>query len=167
MTLTGTYCINGELTKCPDHTTSTDLSSTVSDCVPVQGYETNSATGAVAACGVGEFKPTVGDVACSLCTAGASTSGLGSTSEFDCLCSDGYFGPAGGPCVVCDIGYWCASGVENACPGNASTATTGKSVKSDCVCNPGLETHAGVSVRVGIMMQRMFVCRVSRRNQNA
>ena len=61
----------------------------------------------------------------------------GSSSGSDtCTCLAGFYGPAGGPCIQCPAGSYCASGQLSACP--AFTSSAAQSVLStDCKCMPG------------------------------
>eukprot|EP00961_Rhodomonas_salina_P292535 3933019-Rhodomonas_salina.1 len=145
----GQWCPGGAIVSlahaCPGHaTTSGTGASTLQECFCVAGYVND--TGTCIACPVDHYCPSGGGTLAA-CPAHSDTGSFaGATSATDCLCSEGYKGEAGGPCVACNT-------AENeVCPGGGagvlwcpphSTARAGAATVSDCECDPGFVGNDG------------------------
>jgi len=113
------------------------------------GY-TATNTSQCAACGAGTFKNATGNQACSACPADTVTvspevdpnapAAPPALARSDCLCGPGFSGPAGGPCAVCEAGFYCtgfgSGGGATQCDAHASSPA-GSDDDSDCVCVAG------------------------------
>ena len=102
-------------------------------------------------CGEGKFKDTIGNQACTSCPAITVTvspevnpndpAAPPATARTSCICGPGFFGPPGGPCAVCEAGFFCigfiSGGGASACYNEHALSPAGSADDSDCVCLPG------------------------------
>jgi len=137
-------------TQCHAHSVS-PLASTISaQCVCDLGFSSaNSAQ--CAACEEGTFKNTTCNQACTACVANTVTVSPNvnpndpiappATALSGCICGPGFFGPLGGPCALCEAGFFCQGfldcGSATACYNNNSLSVVGSTDDSDCICLPG------------------------------
>jgi len=137
-------------TQCHAHSVSPVASTVCAQCVCDLGY-TNAGIAQCGACGEGTFKNNTGNQACSACPANTVTV----SPEVDpnnpaappaialsgCICGPGFFGLLGGPCDVCEAGFFCTcfedDGSATACYEDHSLSVAGSSDDSDCICLPG------------------------------
>ena len=58
-----------------------------------------------------------------------------------CICGPGFFGPVGGPCAVCEAGFFCTGfeddGSATLCYDEHASSVAGSSDDSDCICVAG------------------------------
>ena len=96
------------------------------------GLGSNEEAACVAAAGY--YKQGTAGVACP-----ANTVSLqGATSQTDCTCAPGFFGPNGGPCAACPAGSYCLGGTAaTTCPDANDGSASGSDELADCKCNAG------------------------------
>ena len=137
-------------TGCHSNSVSLPASAASAQCVCVVGY-TSAGTAQCAACGAGTYKNATGNQACSACPANTVTvspivdpndpPAPPALARTDCLCGPGFFGPAGGPCAVCEAGFFCtgfgSGGGATLCYEEHAMSPAGSSDDSDCVCLAG------------------------------
>jgi hypothetical protein len=131
----------------------------VGTCAPCEAgkYTANTGAGTCAPCEAGSFNENEGSDECQQCPDNM-TSPLGSVSDEECQCEEGYSGPDGGPCTKCQPGFYktgvgngsclpCQAGSFNEnegsgecqqCPDNMTSPTRSDS-EDDCVCDKGYE----------------------------
>ena len=128
------YCIGGTAYQCTGNSaTVKNASSEASQCQCAVGYYLSSATGLCTACGQGQYKDTVGNIAaCTPCPAGTKGNTTGITSVSGCLpcdagtssgsgswvcssCGPGFAAaPGSGACLACRPGFF-SDGTLAAC----------------------------------------------------
>jgi len=55
----------------------------------------------------------------------------------DCTCLAGYYGPPGGPCTLCEAGYWCMRGPHRGPCRDFSVSLEGATFAQACICIGG------------------------------
>jgi hypothetical protein len=68
------------------------------------------------------------------------TTGTGATGQEQCYCQAGYFRYPGGPCLECEVGFYCYEDDKDAkddCSLGSRTLTTKSTSESDCNCLEG------------------------------
>ncbi|KAJ1494851.1 hypothetical protein T484DRAFT_1608720, partial [Baffinella frigidus] len=129
----------GSCTACPSHTSSSEKSDEVTDCVCVAGYTVASDRVACTACEAGTYKAATGAGECSTCPAGTS-SALGSDALDDCKCLVGYRGTSdGAACTACEAGTFksaAGAGECSTCPPGTNSVSESDEV-TDCQCLAG------------------------------
>lgn len=114
---------------CPDHSTSEELSVSISSCICNAGHFFNSTKNLCETCPVNSH--------CSNnviipCNENRNTRGLnGRSVESDCVCIAGYYGAS---CEECEDDYWCDNSVAYACPLNSFSVSKATSI-DDCFCD--------------------------------
>ena len=131
----------------------------VGTCAPCEAgkYTANTGAGTCAPCEAGSFNENEGSDECQQCPDNM-TSPLGSVSDEECQCEEGYSGPDGGPCTKCQPGFYktgvgngsclpCEEGSFNENEGSGEcqqcsdnmTSPYGSDSEDDCVCDKGYE----------------------------
>jgi len=136
-------------TACHAFSLSPGASTASAQCVCDVGYASTGVT-QCGACAAGTFKNTTGDQACTACPGNTVTvspnlsvydpASLPATALAACLCEAGFSGPPGGPCDVCESGFYCPGftngGSAIQCDSHASSSP-GSRDDSDCICLAG------------------------------
>ena len=142
-------------TNCPSNTNSSQLSVSVQDCKCIAGWTwAGRDTGPCTACALGLFKRIPGNMPCTLCPAGKTTT----TPNGPCVCREGFtaissgMGHAeGAACEPCALGtYKNTTGPQlcDACPSWSATTTLQNSQRVACQCDPGATgPHGGPCTR--------------------
>lgn len=160
-----TYCEN-----CPANSQSPSGSTAINDCLCNAGYTgTISTVDSCLACDVGTYKSSVGSSACTQCPAGkfgslpaqlfesSCTACPANTTQdtsvdaelSSCICKQGYTGPDGGPCVLCEPGSFkdaYGSAACAVCPENTfyPSKYNAPFVQNLCLtCNENMQSVAG------------------------
>jgi len=137
-------------TGCHANSGSPPASTASAQCVCDRGY-TSTNQSLCGACAEGTYKNGTGNQACSACPAHTVTvspevnpsdpAAPPATARSGCLCGPGFFGPAGGPCAVCEAGFFCtgflSGGSASACYDEHASSPAGSADDSDCVCVAG------------------------------
>ena len=137
-------------TGCHAFSVSPPGSTASAQCVCNIGY-TSTGSAQCGACAEGTYKNSTGNQACLACPANTVTVSPEvnpndpavppATARTHCICGPGFFGPAGGPCAVCEVGYFCTGflngGGAMQCYDEHASSPAGSSDDSDCVCVPG------------------------------
>jgi len=142
----GTWCTAGAKYNCSDHQDSPAGSSDQSACTCVAGYSPEYEDANCTACPLSTYKDSQGNTSCVTCPEPSITTHVASDSLYRCGCPPGTYGPLGGPCLECPVGYWCLRGAQSACAA-FSSAPAGSGSRTDCVAEagyagpPGTEAH--------------------------
>ena len=126
--------VTDQCTICPGNSSSTAMSSSLSDCTCNAGF-IRSAVDRCLLCTEGFY--CVNQYSMVACSSGSS-SAAGSTNSNDCTCSAGFFGPAN-TCTRCPVNSYCPGGESNvSCPAHSTTLGIGGQTNvSGCVCDAG------------------------------
>ena len=127
-----TYCASGRLGLCPAHANAPALSDSNADCSCDPGF---TGDGSCSQCPANSF--CTGGSALTACTPNA-VSPVQSTVNSSCYCDRGYYGVDNNPCVQCEPGSWCWTGIKNQCSANRMSAA-GSSRATDCICLDGFQ----------------------------
>ena len=130
-----TFCSSGKLGLCPVQSNAPPVSDSILDCSCYPGFSGNGSMSCTQ-CPIDSF--CTGGSAISTCTAHAITPAAQSTANSSCYCDRGYYGVGNAPCIECEKGFWCWTGIRNQCPVN-STSPVGSMRLSDCVCADGYQ----------------------------
>lgn len=138
-----TYCVPGKYSTTPN---ATDVSACQS-CLAGTYSSTQGASTASACiqCSAGTYQANTGASSNSSCLACAanSSSYAGSKQSTDCVCSNGFSGPNGGPCKACNSSFWCFAGTANPCPLHSASSPMSWDL-SQCLCMPGYYGDSGM-----------------------
>lgn len=134
---TGTFSSNAlQCADCPAHSdTRQPASTSISDCLCLQGYE-KSANGEVCQlCAAGYYCPSLGSK--QPCPYN-SMSPAGSDAVVQCVCLDGFYRTDDGYCATCPVEHFCTANEMYHCPDFSDSATS-SSLETQCTCNAGYE----------------------------
>ena len=133
----GTYCASGVLSHCPENAYSKPGSDSFFNCSCRPGFYGNTTC---VECPLNAYCR--GGMDIHNCTA-IAVSAVQSTGPDACYCDRGYFGVANTPCVECEPGTWCWTGIRNVCPLNSVSAARSARI-TNCACDDGHEAIMGV-----------------------
>jgi len=131
-----------EKKNCPTHTTSSNGSTTLSNCTATEGYyfDPNSQTTATI-CPSGTYCPT-NSTEPTNCPPN-TVSPAGSSVKNQCEAKPGFFGTAGQAATICTPGYYCQGGGNRTqCPTNTHSLQ-GSDNKNDCIAKAGYHGPPG------------------------
>jgi hypothetical protein len=105
-------------------------------------------------CAAGSYKDTIANTACIPCVIHATTLGaIGKTAKAECLCEEGWSGPAGpSECAFCAFGSYKVGTNVNPClscgPATTTNATAAVS-QAQCQCQAGFFGNSALGFRCG------------------
>jgi hypothetical protein len=146
-----TFCSGGLLGLCAASAIAPPMSDLASDCACMPGFYGDRL--ACKQCPANHFCR--GGLNATKCSVNA-LSPVQSTSGDACNCDLGYSGTRNAPCVLCPVGSWCWTGIENTCPVDSITAS-GASSASDCSCVDGYRLQLSTDVH-GVVTRNCLRC---------
>ena len=123
------YCASGMLNPCQGNSSSPVWSNNISSCSCNAGFY-----GGLSCQECPMTYYCTGGTNIIKCTSNATTASTRSISYLQCFCDRGYAGINNTACVPCPIGYWCWTGISNACPPN-SLSQMYSNYMNNCSCN--------------------------------
>jgi hypothetical protein len=140
-----TYQDNRAATQCQScplfaTTSGATAATTLTACQCQKGTFDSTGTLSCSYCGVGTFKSSDGNQACSLCPTGSTTLTQGSITLTQCVAPPGFEGGDGSTASPCALGYYkdiYGSSACQKCRDQSTTLSVGSTSVDDCLCVSG------------------------------